>query len=142
MFEKILLPYDGSSHAKKAVELVKKLCAGSESRCRVTVMYVLEPYTPPPEAAALDVDWAGVAERSGQAIVADAVQALREQGIAADPFVAVGHPAEEIVGEAKRGGYELIVIGRRGLGLFGEIVLGSVSHKVLHLAPCPVLIAQ
>ncbi|MBE3595554.1 MAG: universal stress protein [Hydrogenibacillus sp.] len=142
MYERILLPYDGSMHARRAIDAVLKLCEGQEEQCRVTVMYVLEPYTPPPEAAFLDVDWNAQAERSGQTIVADALAALRERGVKAEALVAVGNPAQEIVQTAKHGDYELIVIGRRGLGTFGELVLGSVSHKVLHLAPCPVLVVR
>ncbi len=37
---------------------------------------------------------------------------------------------------------DLIVIGSRGLGDWQAMVLGSVSHKVVHHAPCPVLIVH
>jgi nucleotide-binding universal stress UspA family protein len=52
-----------------------------------------------------------------------------------------GEPAAEIVGEVKRGQYDLIVVGSRGLGPLGRLLLGSVSTEVLRAAPCPVLVA-
>jgi nucleotide-binding universal stress UspA family protein len=54
----------------------------------------------------------------------------------------VGDPAVEIVKAAKEGGYDAIVVGHRGLGKMKEIVSGSISEKVVHLAPCPVIIVK
>ncbi|WCK53707.1 universal stress protein [Aneurinibacillus sp. Ricciae_BoGa-3] len=53
-----------------------------------------------------------------------------------------GFAAEGICHLANREGYDLIVIGSRGLGAIGEMILGSVSHKVLHQALCPVVIVK
>lgn len=50
-----------------------------------------------------------------------------------------GSPGERIVECAAREDADLIVMGRRGLGPFREIVFGSVSQKVSHLAKCPCL---
>ena len=41
-----------------------------------------------------------------------------------------------IAGYAKANAIDLIVMGRRGLGAIGGLLLGSVSHKVTQLAPC------
>ena len=53
-----------------------------------------------------------------------------------------GDPALEIVNTAKEGGFDVIVIGHRGLGKMKELFLGSISEKVAHLAPCPVIIVK
>jgi len=56
--------------------------------------------------------------------------------------VQVGEPAEEIVDLARLEHVDLIVLGSRGLSPVKEMLLGSVSNKVLHTAPCPVLVVR
>ena len=53
-----------------------------------------------------------------------------------------GDPAIEIVDVAKDSGFDVIVIGHKGSGMVSERVLGSISEKVAHLAPCPVVIVR
>ena len=67
---------------------------------------------------------------------------LRERGILSTMKVAHGDPAKEILKEAREGGYDLVILGRRELGPIGRLVLGSVSGKVAKEAPCAVLVAS
>ena len=53
-----------------------------------------------------------------------------------------GDPANEIVNVAKDSGFDMIVIGHKGSGMMRERVLGRISEKVAHLAPCPVVIVK
>lgn len=53
-----------------------------------------------------------------------------------------GRPADRIIEVAKEGGFDLIVIGSRGLGGIKEFFLGSVSDRVADGASCPVLIVK
>jgi nucleotide-binding universal stress UspA family protein len=53
-----------------------------------------------------------------------------------------GHPAEEIVAAAGKAGADLVVVGARGLGTVKRLALGSVSERVLHQAPCSVLVVK
>ncbi len=55
---------------------------------------------------------------------------------------AEGHPAEAIVNLARLRNCDLIVMGSRGLGTFKELLLGSVSDKVVRRASCPVLVVR
>jgi nucleotide-binding universal stress UspA family protein len=50
-----------------------------------------------------------------------------------------GDPAKEILSVAKEENADIIVMGRRGLGDLAGLLLGSVSHKVTHLAECACL---
>ena len=52
-----------------------------------------------------------------------------------------GDPSEKIVETAKRGNFDIIVMGSRGLGR-RDYALGSVSSKVADHAPCPLLIVK
>ena len=54
----------------------------------------------------------------------------------------LGSPADEIIGIAKTKGYDHIVMGSRGLSGFRELMLGSVSEKVLRRAHCAVTIVR
>jgi nucleotide-binding universal stress UspA family protein len=51
-----------------------------------------------------------------------------------------GYPPDTLVAYAKEVGASLIVVGTRGRGDFAALVLGSTSHRVLHLASCNVLV--
>jgi nucleotide-binding universal stress UspA family protein len=53
-----------------------------------------------------------------------------------------GRAVENVLEEADRGKFDLIIMGCRGLGGFREIVLGSVSHGVVNGSKIPVLIVK
>ena len=65
---------------------------------------------------------------------------LHLEGVEHNQVVLLGEPYEEIIELAKKDGYDLIVMGRRGFSKITRFFLGSVSHRVLSGAPCPVLI--
>jgi nucleotide-binding universal stress UspA family protein len=56
--------------------------------------------------------------------------------------VVIGHSAEELIAAASEPGVDLVVVGARGLGPIKRLVLGSVSERVLHQAPCSVLVVK
>jgi nucleotide-binding universal stress UspA family protein len=67
---------------------------------------------------------------------------LREAGLEAKLLLCEGDPAEEILRVAKDGGYDLIVVGHRGLSPVKAFLLGSVSNQVVSHAPCSVLVVR
>ncbi len=56
--------------------------------------------------------------------------------------IAQGHPAEAIVALAEEGGYDLIVIGARGLSYVESVLIGGTTETVLKSSPCPVLVVH
>ncbi len=73
-----------------------------------------------------------IAEKAHEALSAKGVQDVTTQ-------VVDGDPASSIIAAAEHEKAELVVMGRRGLGNVAGLVMGSVSHKVAHLAECACL---
>jgi len=70
-------------------------------------------------------------------IAADAERRAKDLGVSSvETVVLEGDPATRIVDAAREHGARMIVMGSRGLGDMQGLMLGSVSHKVAHIAPC------
>lgn len=79
----------------------------------------------------------------GDEIVARAKARAEDAGVAVvTTRVSSGDYADEILDLAEAEDAEMIVMGRRGLGRVREALLGSVSQKVLHHAPCTVVVVR
>ena len=72
--------------------------------------------------------------------VDDVVSQLRRFGYRATDAVTVGRPETAISGWAVETNADLIIMGTRQRGKVKRLWLGSVSHSVLHSAPCPVIV--
>ena len=143
----ILIAYDGSDDAKAAIERVAELVSGQPA----VVVTVWEPYvkllTRYPAAGGLvageDFEAIDKASRSAADEAAEEGAALaRTHGIEASAH-SVAHGvsiAETLLNEADRVNASAIVVGSRGLGGLGSVLLGSVSHALLQHADRPVVI--
>jgi nucleotide-binding universal stress UspA family protein len=74
--------------------------------------------------------------------LATAVAEMRSRGIEVETHARYGDPAEAIVAVAEEEGAGLIVVGNRGMTATRRFVMGDVSNKVSHIAPCNVLIVR
>lgn len=134
---RILLAYDGSEGAKRALEQAAEL-AERDGR-GMTVVSVAE---------TVDLGRAGshiVPEGEDQERkreLADAVERLSARGVKVRAVERKGEPAAMIVDEAEKEHTELIVVGTRGLSAAKRMVLGSVSTAVVQHAPCSVLVVR
>jgi len=147
MFQKILVPTDGSDHAARAVTVASALAVkyGAE----LIVLHAMEEVASSRIPAGLEsyakMEHADVSERAtfeavANQIVRRAEIEAREAGVEAVVHeVAVGNPGPTIVEYAENYGVDLIVMGRRGLGRVADLLLGSVSHRVTQLADCACL---
>ena len=61
---------------------------------------------------------------------------------AGDVRVKVGHPVREIVSTAKKGAYDLVIMGTHGHGKFEEAIIGSVASEVIRTSAVPVLVVR
>ncbi|WP_420403455.1 universal stress protein [Nisaea sp.] len=144
MFERILVPVDGSDHALNAVRLAVQIQEKWDSELQLLCVYrhygLLEAsmsMVRPEKPENLDDsmrEFASEVIESAKSVAIDAgAQKIRG-------FIKGGPPARTIVGFAKEHDIGLIVLGSRGIGDIEGYLLGSVSHKVTSLADCPVMV--
>ena len=91
------------------------------------------------------VDYAALEEgmkQGGEAILGDTAKAFAGCDVQVSRVYREGDPAGEIVKAAKEHNADIIVMGSRGHGQIGGLILGSVSERVLHAAHGPVLIVR
>lgn len=137
MFEKILLAVDGSEHSLKAVPFAGDIARHHDGE--VTVLHVREHEL----TWASDVDLE--TEGEAQMLVDGIVRELKDSGANAVGDirrVAHGQTPRAILDVAEEIGAGMIVMGTRGLSDWGRLLMGSVAHKVIHLADCPVLVVR
>ena len=80
--------------------------------------------------------------REAQAAAERVAAALRGTAPQVNTLIRSGSPADEIIRAADEIEADLIVVGGRGKSAVGAILMGSVAYRVLHHAPCPVLVAR
>lgn len=145
MINKILVAIDGSEHAWKALDLATELAKAHQAK--LVVLHVVH-YEPVPEALRTFAAVEGLpAEEEaarfrygrtlGDKLTREAEARVHAAGLAElETHTAEGRPASVIVETAKAERADMIVMGSRGVSEPHALILGSISHKVAHLAPC------
>ena len=146
---KILVCNDGSTAGTKVMERAAEI-VGERKDMDVTVIHVYEKKT---LYRGVNVDYLRmtkeeydsiikVGKLAGKKILDDAVRFFKEKNIPVKTILQGGHPAQTIVAAAQEGGYDLIIIGRRGMSGLNRLFLGSVSNAVLQEAKTDVLLIK
>lgn len=145
MYNRILVATDGSDSAFGAVKLAKEMML-SDFVKSVTLIHVVKK----------TVDWKTYSiinnkfnneEEFNKFVVEKGTKALElakdiflESGLKVDSIIKFGEPEEEIVRHAEKLNCDLIIMGNRGLSKMEDIILGSISKKVMHLAKVGVIV--
>jgi nucleotide-binding universal stress UspA family protein len=141
MFQKILVPTDGSRYAIRAAEVAADLARryGAEVTLLLASDFQSIRSSPAPDAVKASIEQS-LHEANAAALAQTAVP-LEQARVKVSAREIEGAPAAVISREAEEGGYDLIVMGSRGLGLPAQQrdFLGSVTERVLRLVACPVL---
>jgi len=138
-FQKILVAIDGSPGGQKALDTAIELAKLTGASLHgLTVEGRLPAYA----ATVGEVD--EVKREKDQffgKIARLARDQAREKGIELEVEVLPGHAAELIVRHAKKGNFDLVVVGHKGHFL-KDYLLGSTADRVAHHAVCPVMIVK
>jgi nucleotide-binding universal stress UspA family protein len=139
---KILLPVDGSGPSDRAVQHLISTVDG----CTDREIYLINIQTPidAPELLghmpASEIE--AMQETRGGDTLVSARALLDQAGIPYVVAVLVGPVAETIVDYARKNGCEKIVMGTRGLGALGSVLLGSVTSRLMSLTDLPVTLVK
>jgi nucleotide-binding universal stress UspA family protein len=135
MFKTIIWATDGSEAAERALPTVLDLV--KDSGAKLLVVHADE------HLGGRGGGWPVLADEEDLRItLASKVNDLVESGIDASFRVITGtnrDPADLVAHAAGEAGADLIVVGTRGHGRVSGMLLGSVTQRLLHVAPCPVL---
>jgi nucleotide-binding universal stress UspA family protein len=135
-FHSILVPLDGSEHARAALE--RAIAIAQRDGARLTLLHAREA----PHAVYVPGFLVAVPAESDQSAIEliDSAAAKVPEGIPVHTIVRDGRPAQEILKRAQTAEHDLIVMGSRGRGVARSLLLGSVSREVLHKSKTPVIV--
>ena len=139
---KILLAVDGSAYTKKMLAYLTTnmdMFAGEHEFTALTVQGML----PPRARAAVgrQVVDAYYAEEAAK-VLDPVVKFLTRHGLKVKSLAKVGNAGEVIGKTAESGKFDLVMMGSRGHGALGSLVMGSVATKVLAQSKVPVLLVR
>jgi len=140
---RILMPYDGSQSSKRALDHVIRSYADAAAVELVLINVQEPPVMFGDYLTASMVEQIDSGQRSyGDSLLQEAIVRLKEAGIQVRAEVIVGNIADSIVAHAVEKHCDSIVMGTRGMGSFGNLLLGSVASKVIHQADMPVTLVK
>jgi len=145
MYERLLVSVDSSADSDKAVRVTGDLARRYSAQ--VLVVHGRDVRIVPPPATSTPMPPRSIdleTEEEAREIVDAAVEALRKDGVEArgEVLTTRGHIGDHILDAARVMNADLIVLGSRGMSRLHQMVIGSVAHKIIQLASCPVLLVR
>lgn len=140
---KLLIPVDGSENAARAVQYALKLAKENKA-------IELHLVTVHPEPAIYGEIQVYVSKermeelqrKHSEDALGPPTEAAKSAGVPYTSEILVGDTAQMIVNKANEIHADGIVMGTRGMGVIGNLVMGSVATKVIHLANIPVTLVK
>ncbi len=137
MYKHIVVAIDGSENAMRAVEQATEIAKVSpNAKVDLVSVISIDVYS---DMVYDPIEAHGDSQRE---LIAPAIEKLKEAGVEPEVVLMHGRPAEEIIHYLEKSDADLMVIGCRGLNALQEFAIGSVSHKVIKHAKCPVLVVK
>ena len=139
MFSKILHANDGSEPASHALAMA--LAMAKQNNADIHMVSV-EEIDYMPEFIEEVREQTGTAARSFHKVLQRARAMAEASHVKLNTHVIAGHPVRDIVELAKELEVELLVIGATGHSALYDRLIGSRADRIVHLAPCPVLVVK
>jgi nucleotide-binding universal stress UspA family protein len=140
MFKRILVAYDGSEGSRTALKRGIELAQALDAEL---VSISVEEHLPYYAASISEVKVTKEQiDEHFRALTKQARDVAALSGLTMETIVQQGHEVERIVGAAKEGRFDLLIIGYHGHSRIFERAMGSTAQSIVRHAPCPVLVAK
>jgi nucleotide-binding universal stress UspA family protein len=139
--KRILVAIDGSGPSTRGARLATDIAV--RFGARLTLVYVVPRLLLPPDVYGLTVEEVEREQRAhAEKVLHTALAELGATGVEIDTKVMSGPPAETLAEAAGQADVDLVVAGSRGQGAVARALLGSVSDRLVHLCPKPILVVH
>jgi nucleotide-binding universal stress UspA family protein len=138
--QKIIVAYDGSTFAQKAIDKAVELARKEETE--IICVNVIEEYCP---IGLTEIDCTIVREmqtKESNAITANALEEFKKAGVNARVIIETGSPAEMIIEVAKKEGAAMIIAASHGKHGAKKFAFGSATARLIEHSPVPVLVVK
>ncbi|HLC24067.1 MAG TPA: universal stress protein [Nitrosopumilaceae archaeon] len=139
MFAKMLVAVDGSKSSKKAFD--KSVFLAQKCNSKLYVVHVVLDWEYGGDSAAT-FELIDELRAKGSELLEQCKKQALQSSVQVETVLEQGDYAHEIIEVAKRKDCELIIMGSRGMSPIKELLLGSVTLKVMHHASCPVMVVR
>lgn len=144
---RILIAYDGSDSAKKAVDVIGDMARKNDEIFLLTVIPAELLSSTFTKMLLPDIDLSSIAKDSAfkeraEETLKEVAEMIKDKVSKIETIVASGDPADEILVTAKNKACDLIVVGYKGYGKEGRFLIGSVTDKVVRHAYCSVMVVR
>jgi nucleotide-binding universal stress UspA family protein len=139
--KKILIGFDGSDSAMKAIDYIVKLLGNTD--CEITLIHVIRPLINPDSKInyfipAEEAEWIAIKSKMIEPALVQAENCLKNGGFSHGQISKViittkTSRAAAIAEKTHEEGYGTVVVGRRGISMVEEFIMGRVSTKVLNM---------
>jgi len=137
-FKKILVALDGTTNSFRGLD--SAIYLARQFQTTITGLYVIPMDKPHPSDPITSMEKLFL--KNAAKFMEKAKKKAAQNNILFVEKVVYGDDGVEIVRIAKRGNFDIIIIGSRGISVVKEIFIGGTSNYVLHKAPMPVLIVK
>ena len=145
MFKSIVTGTDGSPEAERALELAVEI-AKADPDVSVHVVAAFDPLSKNQFKRLTDyVPVGSIQSRPNYTedpIATHARIFMAQHGIKADVEEVLGDPGDVLLAAAERHRADLLIVGCRGEGVLKRALHGSISTRLVHHAPCPVMVVR
>ncbi len=138
VFSRILVAIDGSESAKKA--FTKSIFLAQKCNSKLDLVHVVSCELGGDSATTFEL--IEQLQTKAKLILEEYREEAIKKNIPIEVMLKQGDPAQIIIEIANTENYDLIITGSRGMSAFKELLVGSVTLKVIHHVNCPVMVVR